>query len=192
MIVYIHGFNSLPSKEDLAWINESFPCEKVYAPVINYVDKKNVDNAIAEIKRVVANSDEVFFIAKSLGCIMTEIVAGHFDNVLFINPAYGFVSTLDKYSKMKSLENFRNKDLVSHVDPDFLDHLNSKNRRKPFGTAMLAKNDEILDMSLVESKCESHYTIKKFEGSHSVALSDIPNLKEVIDSTINYIGYIDF
>lgn len=191
MILYIHGFNSMPSEDDLQWFKENFPHEGIHAPFINYVNKDAVDSAIDKMISVINNNPDVIIIAKSLGCIIAEYLLGHGDPGVLINPALNYREVLDKYSKEESLANFRDRDLIFEVDKDFLDHIASyhKYAYEPSNVSVfLSKSDELIDRVAVKNKYQ-HILLQ--EGKHSIALNDIKQLKREIIKRINSINYIE-
>ena len=46
MILFIHGFNSSPSQDDVTYLQNQFPTERIVAPFIEYSDVKLFNYAI--------------------------------------------------------------------------------------------------------------------------------------------------
>jgi len=197
MIVFIHGFNTIPNELDINWLNEKFSDQKIIVANFEYTNiekfNSNLSSLIIQIKENKLPSDDLLFIGKSLGCLVCEYLSEKFHGrCLLVNPGIFPEDTLKKYASMVTIENFKTQK-SSIVDAGFIDNLlqYKVERRKSFrGIVYLGLNDDIIDINQVREALEHNYKIVDFNGGHSARLSDLELLKENILFCQNLVVWI--
>lgn len=197
MIVFIHGFNTIPNELDINWLNENFSDQKIIVADFEYtnIDKFNIalSDLTDQIKEIGLHNDDLLFVGKSLGCLICEYLAQKFQaRCLLINPGIFPEDTLKKYALMPTLENFKTK-IENRVDAGFIENLlqyKIEHRDSFCGMIYLGLHDDIIDINQVREFLKHNYKIEEFNGGHSVRLNDLKLLKENILYCQNFIAWI--
>ena len=74
MIVFIHGFNTIPNELDVNWLNENFSDQKIIVADFEYTNIEKFNIALSDltdqIKEIGLHNDDLLFVGKSLGCLI--------------------------------------------------------------------------------------------------------------------------
>lgn len=184
-IIFIHGFNSIQSDDDIKWLKENFKNIEIICPVLNYTDITQFNKDLTLIEDILCSSpkDDFVLIGKSLGCLVCEYLANKYQAYsILINPSIYPKETLKKYTKLNTIENFRTKQ-KKIVDSEFINNILEKtktNRVKFNSTVFICKNDEKINIKNTVDELSKYYDINIIDGEHSIKLTNIPLLKEKI------------
>jgi predicted esterase YcpF (UPF0227 family) len=200
MIIYINGFNSSHSQEDIEWLNSHFPNEKKLYPRFEYHKPDDLNNSISfyinDIKDYTkCNDGNIVIIAKDVGTIIGELLAKRLsvDGVILINPYIDPRLTLGKYLEQKYFINLREPATISRIHPDFINNLEElmiHDRTYLSGRVYLGINDDVIDCEKSMEYYQGEYHIEIFDGEHLVNLKEIQSMEECVKYYLNSITFV--
>ncbi|MBN1970412.1 MAG: hypothetical protein JXR48_10085 [Candidatus Delongbacteria bacterium] len=182
MIVYLHGFNSSPNPDDIAFLKKIFPDDKIIYPKIDYGDKENIQRTIKSLENHICSiCGRTTIIGKSLGGLFARYLSFKtgFPYIVFNPCLYDFKTMKDLEGQ--TIKNYRDEE-YSTIENNISEYYKffqvNDEYSCDYSIIYLADGDDIVDNETTRKRLSKYVDIRDFHGKHSVYIGSIEGLTE--------------